>query len=39
MAKRLFDLVVSASALLLLAPLLALLALWIKLDSAGPVLY
>ncbi|MBU6258869.1 MAG: sugar transferase [Burkholderiales bacterium] len=39
MAKRLFDLVVSALALALLAPLLALLALWIKLDSAGPVLY
>jgi lipopolysaccharide/colanic/teichoic acid biosynthesis glycosyltransferase len=39
MAKRFFDLVVSALALLLLAPVLAALALWIKLDSAGPVLF
>jgi lipopolysaccharide/colanic/teichoic acid biosynthesis glycosyltransferase len=38
-AKRAFDLLGAALALLLLAPLLVLLALWIKLDSKGPVLY
>jgi lipopolysaccharide/colanic/teichoic acid biosynthesis glycosyltransferase len=39
MAKRLFDLVVSATLLLLLAlPMLAV-ALWIKLDSPGPVFF
>jgi lipopolysaccharide/colanic/teichoic acid biosynthesis glycosyltransferase len=37
--KRLFDLVVSAVGLVLLSPLLVLLAIWIKLDSPGPVLY
>jgi len=37
--KRLFDLVVSATALLLLAPLLFILACMIKLDSPGPVLF
>jgi len=39
MAKRLFDIVLSALGLALLAPLLAVVALWIKLDSAGPVLF
>jgi lipopolysaccharide/colanic/teichoic acid biosynthesis glycosyltransferase len=39
MAKRAFDLLVTAAALLLLAPLLAAIALWIKLDSPGPVLF
>ena len=39
MAKRLFDLVVSTLALLLLAGPMALLALWIKLDSPGPVFF
>lgn len=39
MAKRCFDLVGAALALVLLAPLLALLALWVKLDSPGPVFY
>ena len=39
MAKRLFDLVVSAALLLLLAPLLLLLAAWVWLDSPGPALY
>jgi lipopolysaccharide/colanic/teichoic acid biosynthesis glycosyltransferase len=39
MAKRLFDLVVSALALLLLALPMAALALWIKLDSPGPVFF
>jgi lipopolysaccharide/colanic/teichoic acid biosynthesis glycosyltransferase len=37
--KRLFDVVASTAGLLLLSPLLLLLALWITLDSAGPVLY
>ncbi len=39
MAKRMFDLLVSAALLLLLAPLLAVVALAIKLDSPGPVLF
>jgi lipopolysaccharide/colanic/teichoic acid biosynthesis glycosyltransferase len=39
MSKRLFDLVVALLGLLLLAPLLLLIALWIKLDSKGPVLF
>lgn len=39
MAKRLFDLLVAASGLVLLAPLLALIALAIRLDSPGPVFY
>jgi exopolysaccharide biosynthesis polyprenyl glycosylphosphotransferase len=36
--KRIFDLVVSAMALVVLAPLLAVLAIWIRLDSEGPAL-
>lgn len=39
MLKRLFDIGVAASALLLLSPLLLLLALLIRLDSAGPALF
>lgn len=39
MAKRAFDLVVSAVALLCLAPVLALLALAVRLDSPGPALF
>lgn len=39
MAKRAFDLVVASLALLLLAPLFALIALAIKLDSPGPVFF
>lgn len=39
MAKRLFDIVLSALGLLLLAPLLLAIALWIKLDSMGPVFF
>jgi lipopolysaccharide/colanic/teichoic acid biosynthesis glycosyltransferase len=39
MAKRLFDLLVAALALVLLAPLLGLVALAIKLDSPGPVFF
>ncbi|MBQ0929626.1 sugar transferase [Ideonella sp. 4Y16] len=39
MAKRVMDLLVSALALTLLAPLLLLIALAVKLDSAGPVFF
>jgi len=39
MAKRALDLLISGLGLVLLSPLLLLLALWIKLDSAGPVLH
>jgi len=38
-AKRLFDLVAAACGLLLLAPLLVGVALWIRLDSPGPVFF
>jgi lipopolysaccharide/colanic/teichoic acid biosynthesis glycosyltransferase len=38
-AKRLFDVVVSLAALLLLSPLLLALAAWIRLDSPGPVFF
>ena len=38
-AKRLFDVLGAAVALLLLSPLMAAVALWIKLDSPGPVFY
>jgi exopolysaccharide biosynthesis polyprenyl glycosylphosphotransferase len=37
--KRAFDLVVASTALLFLAPLFGLVALIVKLDSAGPVLF
>lgn len=39
MVKRLFDLLLSCVGLLLLAPLLLLIALLIKLDSPGPVMF
>ena len=39
MSKRLFDLLGAVIALALLWPLLAAVALWIKLDSAGPVMF
>jgi lipopolysaccharide/colanic/teichoic acid biosynthesis glycosyltransferase len=39
MAKRAFDLVCAALGLVLLAPLLLGIALWIKLDSRGPVFF
>ena len=39
MAKRLFDVAVAAVGLLVLSPLFPLLAILIKLDSPGPVLY
>ncbi|MBC7914192.1 MAG: sugar transferase [Pyrinomonadaceae bacterium] len=37
--KRIFDLVASGGALLVLSPLLALVAIAIRLDSKGPVIY
>jgi len=37
--KRLFDVICSALGLLVLVPLLVLAAVWIKLDSPGPVLF
>ena len=37
--KRLSDLIIGVSALILLSPLLALLAIMIKLDSSGPALF
>lgn len=39
MNKRLFDLVAALCGVVLLAPLLLLIALWIKWDSPGPALY
>jgi lipopolysaccharide/colanic/teichoic acid biosynthesis glycosyltransferase len=39
LAKRLLDLVIAISALLLLAPLLLLIALVVLLDSPGPILH
>ena len=38
-SKRLFDLIASAVALLVLSPLLLVVALLIKLDTPGPVIY
>ena len=37
--KRLFDVVASGLGLLVLSPLFILVAVWIKLDSEGPVFY
>ena len=39
LTKRIFDLALALPALLLFSPLLLLVALCIKLDSPGPVLY
>jgi lipopolysaccharide/colanic/teichoic acid biosynthesis glycosyltransferase len=39
MAKRVFDWLASSLGLLLLAPVLVFLAVWIKLDSQGPVFF
>jgi lipopolysaccharide/colanic/teichoic acid biosynthesis glycosyltransferase len=39
LAKRLFDVIVAVLGLLLLSPLLVGIALWIKLDSPGPVFF
>lgn len=37
--KRAFDIAFSAAVLLLLAPVLAAIALWVRCDSPGPVIY
>lgn len=37
--KRLFDIVASGMGLIVLSPLFLVLAIWIKLDSKGPVFY
>lgn len=37
--KRAFDLILSALAIVVLSPVLALIAIWIKLDSRGPVFF
>ena len=37
--KRLFDIVASGLALIVLSPLFLIIAIWIKLDSKGPVFY
>lgn len=39
MAKRAFDIVFAGLGLVLVAPLLLLLALWVRLDSPGPALF
>lgn len=38
-AKRAFDIFFSAGALIVLLPLLLIVALWVKLDSPGPILF
>ena len=37
--KRLFDIILSSAGLVFLSPIFLLLAIWIKLDSKGPVFY
>lgn len=37
--KRIFDIIVSGCGLLLLSPLLVIIAIWVKLDSEGPVFF
>ena len=37
--KRLFDIIASGMGLLILSPILIVVAIWIKLDSPGPVFY
>lgn len=39
MSKRLFDLAAASAGVVLLLPLLAAIALWVKFDSRGPVLF
>lgn len=39
MSKRIFDLVFATVGLIVLAPVFAAIALWIKLDSPGPVFF
>lgn len=37
--KRFFDLIVSVIGILLICPILLIIAVWIKLDSRGPIFY
>ena len=37
--KRLFDIILSSLGLLILSPIFAIVAIWIKLDSKGPIFY
>jgi lipopolysaccharide/colanic/teichoic acid biosynthesis glycosyltransferase len=37
--KRALDVLLAAAGLMVISPLLALLAIWVKVDSAGPVFY
>ena len=37
--KRFFDLIVSGIGILLICPILLIIAVWIKLDSRGPIFY
>lgn len=39
MVKRLFDIVVSAVGILVFSPLLLAIAIWVRIDSPGPVFY
>ncbi|MGB2104603.1 MAG: sugar transferase [Glaciecola sp.] len=39
MLKRLFDVIASSIGLLLLLPLLIIISIWVKLDSAGPIFF
>lgn len=39
MGKRLFDICFASAAILCLSPLLLFIALWIKIESSGPVIY
>lgn len=39
MLKRLFDITLSAIGLIMVSPIFLILAVWIKLDSKGPVFY
>lgn len=39
MSKRIFDLVFASAGLIILVPVFAAIALWIKLDSPGPVFF
>ena len=39
MTKRIFDIVASGCGLIVLSPLFLIFAIWIKLDSKGPVFY
>lgn len=39
LAKRIFDLVASVIGLLILLPILVVVAIWVKLDSTGPILF